>query len=78
MLEGVQRQATKLVPELKGIGYRDKLKSLKLSSLVYRRLRGNLTEAFIFKNQMDGVNTDTLLQYYNLINNHKPKETVRS
>ena len=63
LLEGVQRQTTKLVPELKDIEYRDRLKSLKLPSLVYRRLRGDLIEAFKLKNQMDGVSTDTLLPF---------------
>ena len=63
LLEGVQRQVTKLVPELTDMEYMDRRKSLKLRSLVYRRLRGDLIEAFKFKNQIDGVNTETLLPF---------------
>ena len=39
----------------------DRLKALKLPSLVYRRLKGDLIETFKFKNQMYAVNSDTLL-----------------
>ena len=61
LLEGVQRQATKLVPELKNMEYGGRLKVLKLPSLVYRRLRADLIEAFKFKSQTYAVNSDTLL-----------------
>ena len=39
----------------------NRLKALKLPSLVYRRLRGDLIETFKFKNQIYAVNSDTLL-----------------
>ena len=35
---------------MKEMGYTDRVKALKLSSLVYRGLRGNLIEAFKVKN----------------------------
>ena len=46
---------------MKDMGYADRLKALKLPSLVYRRLRGDLIETFKFKNQMYAVNSDTLV-----------------
>ena len=61
LLERVKRRATKLVPGMKDMGYADRLKALKLPSLVYRRLRGDLIETFKFKNQMYAGNSDTLL-----------------
>ena len=61
LLEGVQRRATKLVPGMKEMEYTDRLKTLMLPSLVYRGLRGDLIEAFKFKNQMNAVNSDTQL-----------------
>ena len=45
-IENVQRRATKLVPGLKDLEYDDRLRKLKLPTLVYRRLRGDLIECY--------------------------------
>jgi hypothetical protein len=44
--ENVQRRATRIVPGLKGKSYEERLKIMKLRSLSYRRLRGELIEAY--------------------------------
>ena len=50
LLEGVQRRATKLIPDLKDKSYEDRLRCLNLSTLESRRIRGDLVEVFkIFK-----------------------------
>jgi hypothetical protein len=46
LLKGVQRRATKLVPACKHLEYEDRLKLLKLPSLVYRRNRGDMIEVY--------------------------------
>ena len=45
-LEKVQKRATRLLPELKGFKYCDRLKACKLPTLHYRRLRGDMIETF--------------------------------
>ena len=45
-LEQVQRRATKMVPELRQLSYPNRLKRLKLPSLAFRRLRGDMVETF--------------------------------
>ena len=45
-IEGVQRRATKYLPGMKDLTYPERLRKLKLPTLMYRRLRGDLIETF--------------------------------
>ena len=45
-IENVQRRATKMVPQQKDMSYTDRLKQLKMPTLRYRRIRGDMIEAF--------------------------------
>jgi hypothetical protein len=45
-LETIQRRATKLLPHLRRLPYSERLRQLGLPSLVYRRKRGDMIEAF--------------------------------
>ena len=45
-LENFQHRATKLIPGFKDIEYKERLRKLKLPTLAYRRLRGDMTELY--------------------------------
>ncbi len=47
-IEAVQRRATKMIPSLHHLPYQERLKKLKLPSLVYRRKRGDMIQTFKF------------------------------
>ena len=48
LIEGVQRRATKMVQELKDKEQPDRLKTLKLPSMRYRRYSGDMIETYKF------------------------------
>ncbi len=60
LLEEVQRRATKQVAELKDLSYTDRLKALKLPSLLYRRKRGDMIEVFKYCCDLYSVNPSPL------------------
>ena len=45
-IEKVQRRATKLIPDIAKLPYQNRLIKLNLPSLKYRRIRGDLIEAY--------------------------------
>ncbi len=59
-LEKVQRFATRLVPELRGMSYEERLRELNLTSLEYRRVRGYMITTFKILKGIDRVDKDRL------------------
>ena len=57
-IEGIQRRATRLLPELKNLDYETRLKILDLPSLVYRRYRGDAIETYKYLHGLYQVNHD--------------------
>ena len=62
LIEGVQRRATKLVPELKNLPYKERLNKLKLTTLVDRRVRGDMIETYKLITRKESVNPDKFFQ----------------
>jgi hypothetical protein len=53
-IEKIQKRATKLIPKFKNKSYSERLKILKLPTLVYRRYRGDMIETYkILTNKYD-------------------------
>jgi hypothetical protein len=55
-LEKVQRRATRLPNEHRGLSYEERRKNWKIQSLEERRKRGDLIQFFKFNNDMDKIN----------------------
>ena len=57
-LERVQRQFTKRIKGMKDLTYSGRLSKLKLPSLMYRRIRGDMVEVYkILNNYVDPLTT---------------------
>ena len=65
ILESVQRRATKLVPCLRTLSYEERLKRLGLSTLVDRRIRGDMIQYF---KCVKGINTVNWFNPNNIAN----------
>ena len=57
-LEKVQRHATKLVPELRGLSYEDRLIRIGIPTLKERRDRGDMITVFKYLKGFNNVNSD--------------------
>ena len=61
-LEKIQRQFTKQIKGMKNLNYSDRLSALKLPSLEYRRMRGDLIETYKVLHEIyDPLTTNSLL-----------------
>ena len=59
-LEAVQKWFTRLIPGLKGLSFEERLSSLGLYSLEYRRMRGDLIEVYKILNGIDKINVNQM------------------
>ena len=65
-IEKVQRRATKLVPELRNLPYPDRLTTLNLTTLYYRRKRTDILQVYRIIHKIDNLDFDT---FFSLNNN---------
>ena len=62
LLEGVQKRATKLVPELRNMTYKKRLEKLGLTCLEDRRIRGDMIETYKIMTGKNEVNKDIFFE----------------
>ena len=62
LIEGVQRRATRMVPELKYLSYEERLDKLKLTTLEERRARGDMIETYKIITGKEKVNPRKFFQ----------------
>ena len=74
-LENVQRRATRMIPGNKNLNYQERLTKLKLPSLAYRRMRGDLIEIYkITTGKYDNSVSNSLFTFNNRTSrNHRLK-----
>ena len=61
MLETVERQATKLVPELKVLSHQERLRELNLPTLYYGRNRYDLIQLFKIVSHKENTELENLV-----------------
>ena len=61
VIENVQRRATRMVPEIAKLDYESRLRALKLPSLTFRRMRGDLIETYKYFHDLYKVSHQQLL-----------------
>ena len=61
-IERVQRRATKIVPGISHLSYTERLRHLDLPTLIYRRERADVIEAYRILKQQHKINTDCRCQ----------------
>ena len=63
-LENVQRRATKLINGMSDMSYPDRLRKLKLPTLAYRRIRGDMIELYKLIHGNYDRNTSNIINLY--------------
>ena len=64
MLEAVQRRATRMVPCLRKLDYKDRLKELNLYSVERRYMRGDMIEVYKILNGIDSIRVNEFFEMF--------------
>lgn len=67
-LEKVQRRVTKLLPEIRDKTYKERLIDLKLPSIKFRQIRGDLIQTFKIINNIDNLDCSDFFSFYDYHN----------
>ena len=62
-MENAQRRATRLVPELRGLTYKESLIELNLPTLDYRRKRFDIIQVFKIVHKIDDIDMSTFFTF---------------
>ena len=63
LIENVQRRATRILPELKGLSYGERLESLILPTMHYRRKRYDLIQLFKIVHGYEDIKPDKFFEF---------------
>ena len=63
LIENDQRRATRILPELKGLSYGERLESLKLPTMHYRRKRYYLIQLFKKEHGYEVIKPDNFFEF---------------
>ena len=63
VLENAQRRATRMVPELRGMSYRERLMELNLSTLEYMRKRYDSIQVFKIVHKIDDIDMNKFFTF---------------
>ena len=63
VLENAQRRATRMVPELRGMSYSERLMELNLSTLEYRRKRYDIIQVFKIVHKIDDIDMNKFFTF---------------
>ena len=80
IIENVQRRATKMIPGFGDLSYPERLRKLKLPTLAYRRIRGDMIQAFKAMNGFYDPKLPALLikSTHNHLRGHDKKIFIKS
>ena len=70
-IESVQRRATKLIPGMFDLKYRERLESMKLPTLQYRRYRGDMIEVYKLSHNFYDENSSKNLLNFQAMNKNR-------
>ena len=76
LIEQVQRRATKLLSKIDHLSYLERLKILKIPSLKYRRLRGDLIHLFKFVHNIDNMDCNYFFRFSHVTNTRGDKYKI--
>ena len=76
-LENVQRRATKQIPGFNNLTYPERLKRLKLPTLAFRRIRGDMIEAYKFIHGIYDKNTKNIIKMWDSCTDRHSKRKNR-
>ena len=63
LIENIQRRATRIVPELKGLSYPERLRELNLPTLLYRRRRFDMIQIFKLVHGLEDINSSSFFEF---------------
>ena len=76
-LEKVQRRATKLVPHLKNLNYKERLAAIGLTTLEERRVRGDIIQMYKINSKINQVRLHALVESSTTIDTALPSSNLR-